>query len=24
MKYFLMGVSFMLVAWIGTFMLMVA
>ncbi|MDT3249390.1 MULTISPECIES: membrane protein YpdK [Serratia] len=24
MKYFVMGVSFMLVAWIGTFMLMVA
>ncbi|AUO04990.1 MULTISPECIES: membrane protein YpdK [Enterobacterales] len=24
MKYFLMGVSFMLVAWVGTFMLMVA
>ncbi|TQI81522.1 hypothetical protein FHU10_3555 [Serratia fonticola] len=23
-KYFLMGVSFMLVAWVGTFMLMVA
>ncbi|MFI8416756.1 membrane protein YpdK [Serratia sp. NPDC078593] len=24
MKYFLMGVSFMLIAWVGTFMLMVA
>ncbi|AUW40118.1 MULTISPECIES: membrane protein YpdK [Serratia] len=24
MKYFVMGVSFMLVTWIGTFMLMVA
>ncbi|HGM5490290.1 TPA: membrane protein YpdK [Serratia fonticola] len=24
MKYLLMGVSFMLVAWVGTFMLMVA
>ncbi|MFT2798717.1 membrane protein YpdK [Serratia sp. N21D137] len=24
MKYFLMGISFMLVAWVGTFMLMVA
>ncbi|AWC77932.1 membrane protein YpdK [Serratia marcescens] len=24
MKYFLIGVSFMLVAWVGTFMLMVA
>ncbi|MFC3946290.1 membrane protein YpdK [Serratia entomophila] len=24
MKYFLMGVSFMLFAWIGTFMLMVS
>ncbi|MGO3438953.1 MAG: membrane protein YpdK [Serratia liquefaciens] len=24
MKYFVMGVSFMLVTWIGTFMLMIA
>ncbi|MGL6018596.1 MAG: membrane protein YpdK [Gibbsiella quercinecans] len=24
MKYFLMGVSFMLVAWVGTFMFMVS
>ncbi|HAY0635712.1 membrane protein YpdK [Serratia rubidaea] len=24
MKYFLMGISFMLVAWVGTFMFMVS